>query len=87
MRALAQVKAIERARCLPSGNAAIRLANGDMGAVGPVLATMALRGAAIAVGIAAAGGRGPTLWRHTLGATLSTELGVLLWAHAMGGER
>lgn len=66
--------------CLPSGDAAISLMQGQVSAVPKVAGTMAVRGALMAGGLYVAGARGRSLLVYTLAAATAVEIGVLLWA-------
>jgi hypothetical protein len=65
---------------LPSGDAAMRLVQGKPGALLDVAATMLMRSALAATGLAVAGFRGNTLLKGTMAAGLAIEAGVLAWA-------
>jgi hypothetical protein len=66
--------------CLPSGNAALALVRGDLGAGKEVAKSLALRGALAALGLAAVGFRGAQILSGTIGVVLAIEGGVLVWA-------
>lgn len=65
---------------LPSGDAALHLMQCKRGALVEVGATMLMRSALVATGLAVAGFRGADLFKGTLGAVLGIEAGVLAWA-------
>lgn len=66
--------------CLPSGDAAVSLARGNVAAIPKVVGTMAIRGALAGSGLYLAGARGKNLLVYTVAAAAAIEVGVVAWA-------
>jgi hypothetical protein len=72
---------VKRCASVPSSEAAYRLVEGDVGALGAVAGTMVLRAGLVGAGLYVAGERDPkTLAKYAAAGSVAIEAFVLAWA-------